>query len=220
MWKIPAAGGGVAVPVGRRRPLGAQQIGRRWPFVLPGGKAIVVCQRKQLVVVTATLRPVTLGSGTNVDYDLLISMPLGVIGDQFVYVSPSGGLMAVRFDTVSSKPLGEPVQLEDGVLVDFTGGREGIAVRVRHARVSARTRAVPAGHGGGGRDGSQRRSFASTGVFSTPRFSPDGKARRHDRVHRECDGHLDLRRRAKHVHPSDGGRCPTSGRSGPPTAAI
>jgi hypothetical protein len=31
-------------------------------------------------------------------FEIPISTPLGILGDQLVYVSPGGGLMAVKFD--------------------------------------------------------------------------------------------------------------------------
>ena len=111
MWAVPATGG-VATPRWRcpgigatDRPALAARSARRQSDRLR--RAETAPRRRRGYPSSRSPRE------RSVEYDQIVAMPLGVIGDQFVYVSPSGGLMAVRFDVDAGKPIGEPVQLDE-----------------------------------------------------------------------------------------------------------
>src|SRR5688500_3370937 len=118
MWGLPASGGQA------RRVLSDSslaRVGKRWPLITPDGKAIVYVSASSPTN-SQRLAVMTLESGKTEEFDLLVSMPLGIFGDQLVYVSPQGGLMAVRFDNSRRRPAGDPLQLDQGVLLDPTAG--------------------------------------------------------------------------------------------------
>ena len=166
---IPASGGDANFV--RRADSADTRIGQRWPLVLPGGKAIVYAsgsgsRPSQLAVLT-------LATGEIANYETEVAMPLRVIGDQLVYVSPSGGLMALRLDLGTGRPLGMPLQLEEGVLVDPTAGakaalsRSGTLVYLRgHAQLEPVLVASD--------DVAPTPLLRAPGIYSTPRLSPDG----------------------------------------------
>jgi Tol biopolymer transport system component len=170
MWAVPASGG-TAVPLGGSDSA-ATRIGRRWPLVLPNGKAIAYTSGNSSSA-SSRLSVIAIGSNVSVDFEQLVAMPLGVVGDQFVYVSPSGGLMAVPFDISANRPIGDPVQLDDGVLIDPTAGaKASLSASGTLAYLRGRAQFQPVISSAG--------STAATalirepGSYSTPRFSPDG----------------------------------------------
>jgi hypothetical protein len=100
-------------------------------------------------------------------------MPLALLDDQFVYVSPSGALMAVQFDRSSHRPVGDPVQLDEGVLVDPTAGvKASLSASGTLAYLKGRAQFLPVLVGPGG---TATPVISDPGVYSTPRFSPDGR---------------------------------------------
>ena len=171
MWKVPVTGG-AAIQVATADST-VKQMGRRWPLVLPGAKAVVYVSGNSSTS-SPRLSVLTIASGKTVDYEQFVAMPLGILGDQLAYVSPSGGLMALRIDASTGKPRGDPVQLDDGVLVDFTAGAKaslsasGTLVYLR-GRAQFQPVLVSAG------STAPTPMIRETGVYSSPRFSPDGK---------------------------------------------
>ncbi len=171
MWKVPA-NGGTALQV-QGTDSSSTRNGRRWPMVLPDGKAIVHTSGSSSSA-TPHLSVMDIGTGDYTEFEPVVAMPLGMLGDQLVYVSPSGGLMAVRFDNKAQRPIGEPVQLDDGVLVDQTAGAKAALsasgtlaylrgrAQFQPVLVSAGT-AVPVA------------LIREPGTYSTPRFSPAGQ---------------------------------------------
>ena len=170
MWKVPSSGGTpTLVPSSDSSQMRA---GRRWPMVLPGGKAIAYANGSSSSA-TPHLAVMALGSGKTVNFDVQVAMPLAMLDDQLVFVSPSGGLMAVRFDKNALKPIGDPVQIDDGVLVDPTAGAKAslsasgtlayLRGRAQFQVVLAdRSTAIPTA------------IIREPGTYSTPRLSPDG----------------------------------------------
>jgi len=171
MWKVPANSGD-AIPVGASDSA-TVRTGRRWPYVLPDGKAIIYASGNSSAAVPR-MSVLSIGAETFKEFSHVMAAPLGLIDDQFVYVSPAGGLMAVRFDAKAHEPIGEPVQLDEGVLVDATSGvkaslsSSGTLVYLR-GRAQFQPVVVTAG--------SAPKSLNSEppGSYSTPRFSPDGR---------------------------------------------
>jgi serine/threonine-protein kinase len=100
----------------------ASRPGVRWPLLLPGGKSIVYTSGSSSTYTASRLAVLTLGTGKTTEFEIPVSMPLGLVDDQLVFVSPAGGLLAVKFDLRSLRPVGEPMLLDEGVLVDPTAG--------------------------------------------------------------------------------------------------
>ena len=169
MWALPETGGEA-----RRvnTDSTALRSGKRWPLVLPGGKAIAYVsasspsQPQKLAVMT-------LANGEIEEFDVSVLMPLGLLGEQLVYVSPSGGLMAVRFDNSARRPVGDPVQLDDGVLIDATAGaKASLSPSGTLAYLSGRAQFQPVLAAAG--EATSTPLIPEPGKYATPRFSPDG----------------------------------------------
>ena len=170
MWKVPANGGN-GVPVGATDSPSARS-GRRWPYVLPDGKAIVYASGSSSSTLPR-LSVMSTDSEQSTEFSPIMAAPLGLIDDQLVYISPTGGLMAVRFDAKAHQPIGEPVQLDEGVLVDATSGvkaslsSSGTLVYLR-GRAQFQPVVVTAGS-------TPAPLLSEASSYSTPRFSPDGR---------------------------------------------
>src|SRR5688500_9747005 len=145
--------------------------GKRWPLVLPGGKAIAYVVSDNPAT-PQRLAVLTLESGRIQEFDVAVAMPLGLIGDQLVYVSPPGGLMAVRFDNSAGRPIGDPLQLDAGVLIDATAGaKASLSSSGTLAYLSGRAQFQAVMVSGGKAESPLIRE---PGNYATPRFSPDG----------------------------------------------
>jgi eukaryotic-like serine/threonine-protein kinase len=169
-WKV-SANGGTAVQVTGPDSSSATN-GRRWPLVLPDGKAIVVASGSSSSA-PPHLAVVNTATGVYTEFEPLAAVALGLLGDQLVYVSPTGGLMAIRFDTKAHRPMGEPIQVDDGVLVDQTSGaKAALSASGTLAYLRGRAQVHPVlATAGTAAPATLIREAAS---YSTPRFSPDG----------------------------------------------
>jgi Tol biopolymer transport system component len=148
------------------------RLGKRWPLVLPGGKAIAYASGS-----TSSSAPhlgvLKIEDGSINEFDLLAAVPLGVQGDQLVYVSPSGGLMAVPFDLKEYRPKGDPIQLDEGVLVEWTAGAKAslsASGSIVYMRGRAQFQPVKVGAG----SESATPLIQEPATYASPRFSPDG----------------------------------------------
>src|SRR5688572_26315599 len=170
MWGLPASGGQA------RRVLSdssLMRVGKRWPLVTPDGKAIVYVSASSPTN-PQRLAVMVLETGKIEEFDLLVSMPLGILGDQLVYVSPQGGLMAVRFDNSRRRPAGDPVQLDQGILFDPTAGaKASLSPSGTLAYLSGRAQFQPVLLARGSNDAAPM--IPEPGNFSTPRYSPEGR---------------------------------------------
>jgi Tol biopolymer transport system component/tRNA A-37 threonylcarbamoyl transferase component Bud32 len=171
MWKVPATGGAPQLIV--KIDSGEARAGRRWPYVLPGAKRIVFSSGNSSTA-TPKLGVLEISSGEISEYDPVLAMPLGIVDDQLVYVSPTGGLMAVRFDVEAGKPTGQPVQMDEGILIDPTAGAKASlssSGTLIYLKGRAEFQPVVAGAGSGGGEAIIR----EPGTYSNPRYSPDGR---------------------------------------------
>ena len=171
LYKVSAAGGEPRLIV--EADTGSARVGRRWPYLLPDGKAIVFASGNSSSAIPR-LGVLELASNKVTEYEPLVAMPLALIGDQLVYVAPTGGLMAVRFDGAAHNPTGQPMQLEEGVLVDPTAGaKAALSASGTLAYLKGRAQFLPvvADAGSSARDPILR----EPGTYSTPRYSPDGQ---------------------------------------------
>jgi serine/threonine-protein kinase len=170
MWAIPATGGTATRALADSSEM---RTGKRWPLVLPGGTAIAFVKASNPAE-PQRLAVMTIGTGKIQVFDLLVAMPLGLLGDQLVYVSPSGGLMAVRFDNAANRPVGDAVQLDEGVLFDMTAGAKASlspSGTLAYLRGRAQFQPVMAAPG----TTAPTPLISEPGVYSTPRFSPEGR---------------------------------------------
>jgi serine/threonine-protein kinase len=171
LWKLPATGG--APRLITDADSGKARVGRRWPYLLPDGKALVFASGSSTAA-DQKLGVIELASGKAVELENILAMPLGLIDDQLVYVTPAGTLMAVRFDHSARNVIGQPVQMDDGILVDPTAGVKA-ALSASGTLVYLKGRAqfqpVLARAGTGAADA----LIKEPGTYSTPRYSPDGQ---------------------------------------------
>jgi serine/threonine-protein kinase len=105
MTRIPATGG-TAAPV-QTQDKNLSRAGRRWPLLMPDEKAVIFTGGISSSA-PSKLGVMTLDDGKVTEFELLVATPLGVIAGHLVYVSPTGGLMAVPFDMSSRRPAGDP----------------------------------------------------------------------------------------------------------------
>ena len=142
----------------------------------------------------------TLGDGKVTELELVMAVPLAVIGDQFVYVSPSGGLMAVPFDNRAHRPKGDPVQLDDGLLMDWTAGaKASLSASGTIAYLRGRAQFLPV------------RVNAGDTLDDSSFFSGRGTCRYYA-VRAELDRHLGLSRCAKYFYATHHRRCERTAR--------
>jgi hypothetical protein len=170
MTAVSVASGTVTAPGDTRT---GARAGQRWPVVLPGGKGIVYASGSSSAA-SPRLSVMRIGSGKVTEFEPQVAMPLGILHEHLVYISPQGGLMAVRFDVKELRPEGEPMQLDEGVLVDPTAGaKASLSATGTLAYLRGRAQFQPVLAGAG--ISVPTSIFREPGSYSTPRFSPDGK---------------------------------------------
>ena len=151
----------------------AVRIGQRWPLALPGGGYVAFVAGNtssdlpHLAIVDIRTKAV-------VAYDLPAAVLLGFLDGQLVYVTTNGSVMAVPFDVSSRRPTGEPVQLEDGIVVDPTGGAKAAVSRsgtLLYLKGRADYQPVLVGS----TSSVPTPLLDELHIYSNPRYSPDGK---------------------------------------------
>ena len=170
LWVVPASGG-VAVQMKGDSP-GALREGRRWPLLLPGGKAAIVVTGNSSAK-ESKLGVFTFATGKLVEQEVTLAMPLALLDDKFVYVTPTGAIDAITFDPKTQRATGDPVTLEDGVVVNPNAGAKAalsptgtlvfLRGRADYAAVLA-SAAAPV-----------QSLLRDLGTYQTPRYSPEGK---------------------------------------------
>jgi Tol biopolymer transport system component/tRNA A-37 threonylcarbamoyl transferase component Bud32 len=171
MWVIPANGG---TAERARTDTGVIRVGRRWPMMLPDGKSIAY------VSGNSPANPphfgvMSIADGKVEQTELLVSVPLAVLGDQLVYVAANGGLMTVPFDRSANKPAGEPVQVGDGILFDpMAGAKASLSESGTLAFLSGRPEFLPV-LAAGNNPTEPAPLFRTPGNYANPRYSPDGR---------------------------------------------
>lgn len=171
--------GMLAIPVGSGKAVvvpdpdsGDTRVGKRWPVLLPGGRFIAFASGANPAAATH-LAVLDLRTGKSEYFEIPIAVPLGVLDEHLVYVSPAGGLMAMRFDASKNRPVGQPVQLDEGVLVDPTAGaKASVSASGTLAYLRGRAQFQPLLVSPGGTSVSP--VLREPGTYSTPRYSPDG----------------------------------------------
>ena len=170
MWSVPA-NGGTAVQV-TTRDTSMMRFGHRWPLVVADGKAIVYVTGNSSSA-PQRLGVLRVGSGEFKEFNATVGVPLGVIDEYLIYVAPSGGLMAIRFDASKLEPGGDPIQLDEGLLFDPTAGaKASLSASGTLAYLRGRAQFLPMIVAG---KLAPAPLIREPGSYSTPRFSPDGK---------------------------------------------
>ncbi len=168
--EIVAVNGGGSALVSVRDPT-SPRLGQRWPVMMPDGRHALFASSNNAAEVPH-LAVLDLPTRKVVRHDLVASVPLALLDGQLIYVSTSGTIMAVPFDAGSLRPRGEPVPIEDEVVMDPTGGAKA-SVSASGTLMYLKGRA-------------EYQALLVSGVsstplttelrlYSTPRFSPDGK---------------------------------------------
>jgi serine/threonine-protein kinase len=172
MFTTPISGGDAALVANLNGQVQTTQVGMRWPLVLPRQDAIAFTAGSSSNVIGMRLGIYMRKSREIKTYDVPMSMALGVVDDWLIYVSPAGGLMALRVDR-SYKPIGDPVQLDENVLVDpTTGVKASLSASGTLVYLKGRALFQPTITKGAGDTGTA--VLKESGSYSTPRFSPDG----------------------------------------------
>jgi Tol biopolymer transport system component/predicted Ser/Thr protein kinase len=168
---LPANGGELRV-VGQI-DTAAGELTQSWPLALSDGKTALYTSSRAGTT-GARIALVTLAGGTTRVLDLVGTHPLAVLGDQLVYASASGAIMAVGFDARHQRVVGSPRPVVSGVYVGGAGVFKGAVSAggslVYVAEVNAEQPLVRSGSSGQGStlvSGDQRPAY--------PRFSPDGR---------------------------------------------
>jgi serine/threonine-protein kinase len=171
MEAVSAKGGGSTM-IGLKDSASVR-VGQRWPVVVPGSRYIAFVTGNTSSD-TPRLALLDVRTKTVDTHDLPMAFPLGFLAGQLVYVSTNGTIMAVPFDLAGRRPAGEPVPLEEGVVVDPTGGAKAAlsssgTLMYLHGRAEEQPILFdPA-------TGASTPLLGELHVYSTPRFSPDGK---------------------------------------------
>ena len=146
-------------------------VGMRFPFVLPGGKTIVFAAGNSSTYTSARASVLDIPSGRIEVYETPMALPLGIIAGHLIFVTPTGELRGARFD--GSRIVGDPVQLEEGLLVDPTNGaKASLSASGTLAYVRGRADILPMVISSPSDSGVPL--FREAGTYQSPRYSPDG----------------------------------------------
>jgi serine/threonine-protein kinase len=167
-----SAGGGNPVPL-LTSDSSKRRTGMRWPVVLPNEKAIVFSTGSSAAA-EPKLGVMTLDGGNLSEFNLPVAMALGMSGDRLVYVSPGGALMAVEFDVSALRPVGDPVQVDEGILVEGqNGAKASLSASGTLAYIRGRAEFQMVLMKPGSSSGDPVLPEAAN--YLTPRFSPDAR---------------------------------------------
>lgn len=170
LMSVPSTGGTPAEVV--PAPAGGAVIDRGWPISL-GSAAVVFAEWVRDSLATSQLVVADLELGTKVPLGVSGSVPLGMVGQELVYGTSSGTIMAVPLDDARRAVQGVAAPLLDGVLtappnaLRAAASASGSLMYVRGTRdreiveVGARGSLTPTG--------------LRAGSYSYPRLSPDGR---------------------------------------------
>jgi serine/threonine-protein kinase len=171
MESVPASGG-ASTMIGLKDAK-SPRIGQRWPVSLAGGRYVL------FVAGNTASDPPRLGvldtrDRTFVTHDVPTAVLLGMLEGHLIYVSANGTIMAVPFDVRSRRPTGESIPLEEGVVIDPTGGAKA-AVSDSGTLLYLKGRAEYQAVLVSPTSGVPTPLLSELHVYATPRFSPDSK---------------------------------------------
>jgi serine/threonine-protein kinase len=167
LFAVPEGGGAA-----RKRFTVPDRFAARWPIAIPGSEDVVFTawSRNGAEVETWAGSPAS-GEAAPIGGDVFA--PLGLVGEQLLYVTRTGELMAVRYDRSARRVAGTAVRVLTGVLTSTTTAFSYAAVGPRGDLVYLE--GAGAGQLVGVRPGETARVLVGdTASFEEPRVSPDG----------------------------------------------
>jgi Tol biopolymer transport system component len=144
----------------------------RWPRLLPDGETILFASWNASVF-DAHVGITSLRSHRTKILDIAGAIPLTVVDGFLLYMQPSGAIMAIAFDAQSWTTHGEAIPVLEGSSQDGLG-----AVRVAissHGDLVYATGADQLQLVLADAQGKMTPLLSKPGVYSSPRFSPDGR---------------------------------------------
>jgi hypothetical protein len=115
-----------------------------------------------------------LTTGKSAVLDLAGIEPLGVVDGQLIYVTATGALMAVPFDSKHARVTGNPVQMVSDIMINQATNTSRAAVS-RNGTLVLQTGSLTAQALLADVHGATKPLLAEARSFSYPRYSPDGK---------------------------------------------
>ena len=170
LFTVPAAGG---TPRRVARADSTQQPAQRWPMVIAGTDAVLYTAGSSSGT-DGRLAVISRRTGKVTPLDIPAIAPLGILHGQLVFTTTDGTVAAVPFDVRTLRATGDPVPLEQEVIVDYTAGAKvSLSESGTLAYLRGRTEARPTLVGGAG--AREVPLLAELHQYQTPRYSPDGK---------------------------------------------
>ncbi|MEO7521092.1 MAG: protein kinase [Gemmatimonas sp.] len=157
----------------RRADSTSANLGQRWPMLTPDEKSIIYASGNGSQT-PGRMAVVELATGTVTNFDLQLSMPVGVVGDQLVYVNVAGELLSVGIEPGTYRPRRQPQVLETGLYMDPTSGAK---VALSHSgtllymKGQAQMQPVLVSP----TNGSITPLISEPRLYQSPRFSPNGR---------------------------------------------
>ena len=112
-----AVSSGIMRPLTKPKPPSSHGM----PLVGPDGETLLFVDWGPAFTEDDFLAIGSLSSGEFVTTALPAVQPIGIVDGRILYVSPSGAIMAVRFDAGSHRVIGEPIRVMEGIGADDRG---------------------------------------------------------------------------------------------------
>ena len=157
--------------------IGQGEAGHRWPFIVPGRRAVVfTIDGASTTLTTGQLAVLDLDTGTVTHLGLAGVSPHYVSTGHLVYAVEDGSVRAVPFDVASLTVTGNPVPVVEGVNVKPSGAANfDISDNGRLVySIGVTPRDVPSSLVWVDREGRASPIVDQPGVYRSPRISPDG----------------------------------------------
>ena len=146
-----------------------------WPFIIPGGEAVVFAIAEGGLLASGQLAVLDLGTGEITRLGLAGTSPHYVSTGHLVYAAVDDVVRAVPFDAATLEVVGDPVPLVEGVVTKSSGAADfSISENGRLVYASGRTDAGLRDLVWVDRDGREEPIAAPSRNYVIARVSPDG----------------------------------------------
>ena len=146
-----------------------------WPFIIPGGEAVVFATAEGGLLASGQLAVLDLGTGEITRLGLAGTSPHYVSTGHLVYAAVDGVVRAVPFDAATLEVVGDPVPLVEGVVTKSSGAADfSISENGRLVYASGRADAGLRDLVWVDRDGREEPIAAPSRNYVIARVSPDG----------------------------------------------